>query len=189
MLLTLKTIVSIQGGLYTQSGQNGDAIYLQANSFEEDGRLEDFIQPNLVLDKKIEKHLLAEGDVLFAAKGAKNFAALITPKMGPCVASSTFLVLRLEQEQRQRILPEFLVWFLNHPNTQRILKSKALGTGVMSISKKELEELIVTLPDLKTQQTIIIIDDLRKREKQLKKSIEQLKEQQIQQLLFNLTGG
>ena len=183
----LGDITNITSGIYSQFGQLGNALYLQANFFDESGELKKNIRPNLVLNKQTEKHLLRDGDILFAAKGTKNFAVSIKNKMGACVASSTFLVLKIRDDFQKKIIPEFLVWFLNHPNNQTYLKSKAIGTGLLSISKKALADAEIILPGLSTQQNIVIIDDLRKREKQLKGKIEVLREKQIQQLLHNLT--
>lgn len=189
MKAKVKEICSVSSGVYSQSGQLGNAIYLQANYFDEYGNMEEYIKPNLVLDDKTRKHLLDEGDVLFAAKGMNNFAVSVKNKMGACVASSTFLVLRIKEEFRKLILPEYLVWFLNHPNTQVNLKAKAIGTGLPSISKKALEKIEIEVPSMTTQQNIIIIDELRKREKQLRIKIEGLREKQVQHLLYHLTTG
>ncbi len=185
----VKDIAIITSGVYSQFGQLGSATYLQSNFFNESGEWEKDIRPNLVLNKQTEKHLLNEGDILFAAKGLKNFATIVTNKMGACVASSTFLVIRIKPELNKKILPEFLVWFFNHPNTLSYLKSKAIGTGVPSISKKVLENVEIEIPSLHTQQNIIVIDSLRKRGKYLKNEIEKLREVQIQKLLLNLTNG
>lgn len=189
MIIQIKDIATITSGVHAQFGQFGTATYLQSNFFTESGDWKKTIHPNLVLDKQTERHLLREGDILFAAKGAKNFATIVTNKMGACVASSTFLVIRIKAEQRKSILPEFMVWFLNHPNTLSFLKSKAIGSGVPSISKRVLDETEIVTPDLNIQHNIIIIDNLRKREKHLKNKIEELRQMQIQKLLFNLTTG
>ena len=189
MKTQIRGIATITSGVYSQFGQFGSATYLQSNFFNELGEWKKNISPNLVLNKQTEKHLLYEGDILFAAKGAKNFATIVTNKMGACIASSTFLVIRVKSELRKRVLPEFIVWFLNHPNTLSYLKSKAIGSGVPSISKRVLDETEIILPDLHTQQNIVIIDDLRKRGKHLKNKIEELREVQVQKLLLNLTTG
>ena len=189
MKVKIEEISTVSTGIYTQFGQSGNAIYLQANFFDDAGQLSDYIRPNLVLDNKMQKHLLNEGDILFAAKGMNNFAVSVKNKMGACVASSTFLVLRIKEEFKKIILPEYLVWFLNHPHNQTNLKAKAIGTGLPSISKKVLEKIEIVLPSLNTQHNIVIIDDLRKREKQIRIKIEDLRERQVQHLLHNLTTG
>lgn len=186
MNLSINDIAIVQSGIYSKFGQAGSATYLQANYFDEYGELKNTIKPNLVLNNQTEKHLLNEGDILFAAKGTKNFAVIVKNKMGPCVASSTFLVIRIKDGLRKKILPEFLVWLLNHPHSQSFLKSKAIGTGLPSITKKVLDDFKVEIPELTRQQNILIIDELRKKEKHIKEKIEELRGKQMLHLLINL---
>ena len=129
--------------------------------------------------------MLRHGDVLFAAKGTKNFAAWYERKNIPAVASTSFFVIRVQDTYSHKILSEFLVWLINHPNAQKFLKGRALGTSMASISKTVLEELEILIPDLPTQKAILKITQLRNKEKQLKQQIETLREQQIQQQLID----
>lgn len=170
--------------MYSKFGQLGSALYLQANFFNEYGDLEKNIKPNLVLDDKSKHHLLQDGDVLFAAKGAKNFATVYKTHNGPCVASSTFLVIRIKPEMKDKIIPEFLAWFINNPRTQFWLKSKAIGTALPSISKGALMEMDVYIPNLEKQQAILKINSLRNLERSIQKQLTELREQNIQQLLL-----
>ena len=186
MKTILKNISSIQTGLFTKTGEAGEIVYLQAKHFDEDGYLKYTLNPDLKATPSNEKHLLQTGDILFAAKGNKNFAALYDNPNRPCIASTSFFVIRLANST---ILPEYLVWFLNHPETQKILKSQAIGTSMASISKSVLESLEISIPDLKIQQTILQIAYLLRREKELKHQMESLREQLIQQLLLNLITG
>ena len=43
-------------------------------------------------------HILRQGDVLFAAKGTKNFAALYESKYHTAVASTSFFVIRVHKQ-------------------------------------------------------------------------------------------
>lgn len=157
-------------------------MYLQAKHFTENGQLHSSLHPDLKADNITDKHLLRHGDVLFAAKGTKNFAAWYESKNQPAVASTSFFVIRLTEKN---ILPEFLVWFINHPTTQKFLKGKAIGTSIVSISKSVLEELEISIPDLQTQKAILQITQLRNTEKILMRQIETLREKQIQQQIIN----
>jgi len=71
----LKHIASIQTGVFAKPIQKGEIVYLQSKHFDENGELTEILYPDLNVDSKINKHLLEKGDVLFAAKGTKNFAA------------------------------------------------------------------------------------------------------------------
>jgi len=54
----------------------------------------------------------------------------------------------------KKVAPEYLLWHLNHPRSQTFLASRAGGSNIKMIGKKELGELPITLPPLSQQQTI-----------------------------------
>ncbi|TSA34192.1 MAG: hypothetical protein D4R64_12555 [Porphyromonadaceae bacterium] len=181
MRTKLKNIASIQTGLFARTVSEGEIVFLKAKHFNENGLIVNYIRPELIRSSSVELHLLKPGDVLFAAKGTRNFAAVYDIPDQSCVASTSFFVIRLKENS---ILPEYLVWYLNHPGTLQLLKAQAIGTSIVSISKPVLEELEISIPDMKTQQTILIITKLRIKEKQLKQQVEKLRETQIQHLII-----
>ena len=183
MRTILKDIANIQTGVFAKPTQNGEIVYLQAKHFDENGEITETLYPNLKIEnKKIEKHLLNKGDVLFAAKGTKNFAAWYNNNEIHAVASTTFFVIRL---RNKNVLPGYLMWFLNHPNTQLLLKKHAKGSSITSIPKIALSDLEILVPDIKTQKIILKIQTPRNKERKLRQQIEHLKEKEIQQQLFN----
>lgn len=182
MRTLIKDITNIQTGLYAKPAGIGELVYLQSRHFDEHGQLHSELHPDLVADGISEKHLLKDGDVLFAAKGTKNFAAVFENHNEPSVASTSFFVIRPTDN---KVLPQFLAWFLNNPTTQTLLKGQAIGTSIPSISKQVLENLEITIPSIETQKAILQITKLRNREKSLKQKIETLREKQIQQQIIN----
>jgi restriction endonuclease S subunit len=182
---TLEHIANIQTGIFAKPVSKGEIVYLQAKHFNENGKLYSLLHPDLKADNITEKHLLRHGDVLFAAKGTKNFAAWYESKNQPSVASTSFFVIRVHENFSNKILPEFLVWLISHPISQKFLKGKAIGTSIVSISKSVLEELEISIPDLQTQKAILKINQLHNTEKNLKQQIEILREKQIQQQIIN----
>lgn len=181
----IKNIATIQSGLFTRPTLDGEIVYLQAKHFNENGILSSELHPDLTLTTVNKKHLLKDGDVLFAAKGSKNFATWYENKNLPAVASTSFFVIKIDNNFKNKILPEYLAWCLNNPNSQIILKGKAKGTAIASISKTALEELEISIPDVQTQKVILEITQLCIKEKLLKNKIEDLREKQIQQLILN----
>jgi len=182
---SLKHIATISTGIYAKPDPIGQVKYLQVNHFNDAGKVFQLPFPELELNDKTSKHLLKEGDVLFAAKGSRNFATQVTSRFGLAVASSTFFVVRLSTHAMNQVIPEFLVWSINHPNNLNFLKGGASGTSVPSIPKSVLEDLEIFIPPLHAQELILQIHDLRQQEKELKTKIESLKEKQIQQSLLN----
>jgi restriction endonuclease S subunit len=182
---TIGHIANIQTGIFAKPMKEGQIVYLQAKHFNENGQLKSSLHPDLEIDSISGKHILQDGDVIFAAKGTKNFAAWYESKNQPAVASTSFFVIRLNKNFQNNILPEFLAWYINQPISQKFLKGKAMGTSIVSISKSVLEELDISIPDLHTQRAILKIAQLRNSEKNLKQEIETLREKQIQQRIFN----
>ena len=181
MKTLIKNITNIQTGLFAKPTGKGELVYLQSKHFDEFGQLHTLLHADLPTDGISEKHLLKDGDVLFAAKGTKNFAAIFENHNEPSVASTSFFVLR---PTNKKILPQYLVWFLNNHTTQTLLKGQAIGSSIPSISKQVLDNLEITLPSIETQETILEITKLRNKEKALKQKIEILREKQIQQQII-----
>lgn len=182
MKTLIKHITSIQTGLFAKPAGIGELVYLQSKHFDEYGQLHSVLHPDLPAEGISEKHLLKNGDVLFAAKGTKNFAAVFENHNEPSVASTSFFVIRPTDN---KVLPQFLAWFLNNHTTQTLLKGQAIGTSIPSISKQVLENLEMPVPEIKTQKAIVEISKLRNKEKSLKQKIETLREKQIQQQIIN----
>lgn len=182
MKANIKHITTIQTGLFAKPGGFGDVVYLQSRHFDQNGLLLTTLLPDLKAEDISDKHLLRPGDILFAAKGTKNFAAVYEFHNIPAVASTSFFVLRITEK---KVLPEYLAWFLNTQATQTMLKGQAIGTSIPSISKQVLEDMEITLPSIERQKTILQITKLRNKEKALKQEIETLRENLIQQQIIN----
>ncbi|RDB06910.1 restriction endonuclease subunit S [Runella aurantiaca] len=182
MKYLLKDIATIQTGLYPSPNWLGnDVAFLQARHFDENGVLTAALLPELPLNDQTEKHLLQEGDLLFAAKGSKNFVALYRKEFGPCVASSTFLVIKLANKE---VEPAYLAWFMNFPTTQKLLKGNAIGTSLPSIPKNVLQELEIDVPTPSTQHTIVKIHTLQQKATAIQMQIIELRATQIHHLLL-----
>lgn len=182
MKTLIKSITSIQTGLFAKPLGEGDVIYLQVKHFDEMGQLQSALHGDLLSAYISQKHLLKNGDVLFAAKGTKNFATVFENFNEPSVASTSFFVLRPTDK---KVLPDYLAWVLNSHTTQTLLKSQAIGTSIPSISKQVLENLEIAVPSIEMQNAILQITKLRNKEKSLRQKIETLREKQIQQQIIN----
>ena len=178
----LKYIANIQTGIFAKPVAKGDTVYLQLKYFDELGKLTTELAPDLNSIGISKKHMLEQGDVLFAAKGSKNFATHFNFKDMSATASTSFFVIRIFEKN---IIPAYLTWYLNLPKILKYLKGKAKGSSILSISKAVLSDLELPLPSIDNQKSIIRIDELRLSEKQLKLKIDSLREVQIQQQIFN----
>lgn len=181
----LHEIAILTSGIYAKPDYAPDTLYLQSVHFDEYKQLDPLLKPQLNVDGKTAKHLLQDGDILFAAKGTNNFGVVYQAGYGKAVASSSFIVVRIKQDSIGTILPEYLAWFLTHTPKIAEFHKKQLGTTVPSISIKELKEIEVALPKVEKQRNIVKIQQLRNRQKDLTRQLEIARESQIQQLLIN----
>ena len=182
MKTTLEHIASISTGVFAKPVAEGEIVYLQARHFDENGILISELHPDLMAAEISKKHILKSGDVLFAAKGNKNFASVFQDQYPKSVASTSFFVIRIHD---RKVLPEYFVWFMNSPTTQLFLKSTAIGSSIASISKAVLEKLEISVPNIQTQRVILEISRLRSQEKKMRQKIESLQEVIIQKKINN----
>lgn len=177
----IANITSIRTGLFAKPLTIGDTVYLQSRHFHENGRLRTDLHPDLNKDDFSGNHLLKPGDVLFAAKGSKNFAAVYEAHNHPAVASTTFFVLTLITD---KLYPEYLAWFLNTSFTQQFLKRSAFGTSMVSIPKSVLSDLEIYVPSLQKQKAILEINRLSQQEQMLMNKLSHLKQLYIESTIL-----
>lgn len=177
-------MASLHTGIYAQPSLLGEEVfYIQARHFDRNRQLLKDTQPELRMHQKLQKHFLEPGDVLVAAKGYEHFAVPYTGKEGQAVASSIFIIIRLRSGE---VRPDYLAWYINHPETQKLLSCSRKGTALPAITKQAIGDIVVPVPSLKKQQLIVRIDELQKREQALIQQINELKQKQLQQNLFEL---
>lgn len=176
-MVKLKDIATVQTGVYLKNTLLPDTCYLQVNDFDEEGVLRSTVRPTTTVSSKAARHLLTESDLLLAAKGGKNFCAIAPMQLGPCVASPSFLIIRIDDTTR--VLPEYVCGFLNLPSTRQLLTAQAQGSAITSLSKADLEEFEIPLPSLERQQACIALTRLQCREQALYKAIAERRRQII----------
>lgn len=177
----LENILKIKSGVFAKSDANPDLYYIQSTDFNKQREWVENLNFVLTKSAKFNNHILNKGDILFAAKGRDFFAVVYDGKFEPAVASSTFLVL---QVQNDNVIPEYVAWFINHPKTQKILWGFAKGSGIPSISKTILDQIEIPIPELSKQNSILDFFKLQKAEKQLQKQINKLKQDYLNELTY-----
>lgn len=185
MKLKLGTVVTIQTGYFGKTNPSGNVIFLQAKHVGEQGGIVTGLVPDLNIDKNTEKHLLHTDDILFVAKGSRNIAVHFRESF-LAVASTSFFVMRINEEFKDMLLPEYITWFLNEETTQKLLKRNAKGSSILSISKVVLENLEITIPELSTQYAICEIDHLHKMRTRIITRLNYLKEKKVVNQLLNI---
>ncbi len=107
---------------------------------------------------------LRPGDVIFLAKGSRNFAFAPSGLPPHTLAANYFFIIRPSGEA----LPEYIVWYLNRSQTRRHL-ARFSGGGVHMpvIRKGVLASLELPLPPTSVQKAIVELDALLQHEQAL----------------------
>lgn len=183
MKITIKDIAQIQTGVYLKNSPNADTFYLQVSDYDNQGNMIHSLVPTVEVEEKNKHHFLTTNDILFAAKGVNNFSVVFEGNEKRCVASSSFLIVRLSDTQT--ILPAFLNWYLNLSSTISKLSTEAVGSSIPSITKSVLGELEIPVPSIEKQQMIIKIAALQERERSIRQLLANKRDIIIDKLLKN----
>ena len=135
-----------------QTQESGQVKYLKGNAFGDDYNLTLF--KDSFASQEREKHLLKEKDILVAGKGYRNFAWTYVNEAGPCIASSTFYVIKVKEDE---VLPEYFTLLINSPKVQHQMRFLGLGPVTPSIPKNELMNIKIELPSIPDQKKAIEI--------------------------------
>jgi len=129
---------------------------------------------------------LQHGDILFAARGQRNYAAMIDAETNQfnIIAAPQFFIIRLNSAN---VLPEYLTWFLNQSATQRYFLSNAEGSTTPSIRRTVLEATPLIIPSLAQQKVIIELAKIIKKEKEIAEKIIGNGERLLQCLLTEMS--
>lgn len=112
-----------------------------------------------------ERYLVNKGDILFLARGHRNYAIPLKNSLENTIAASYFFILR---QKNENILPKYLAWYIKQSPAQAYLYNIARrGTHMPMVPKSAFEDMPVDIPDIATQRTIIELDDLLEKERAL----------------------
>ena len=130
-----------------QEEPGGNALVLQIRDVDEDGRFNpDTLTPMEI--PNLPNHALSAGDVVFLARGARRYAFLCdVVNHHNIVPAGYFMVLRAKDE---RVRPGYLAWAINQDRFQALIDSVSSGTAVPQITKGNLTELSIDVPDVQT---------------------------------------
>lgn len=154
----LAEIAAIQAG-YPFRGSikhdsNGLVRVVQAKDISDLGELQlnDLIQTELTGKK--QPTWLQQGDVLFIAKGIRNFAAHVSNNLESVICSPSLFQIRIKPSFKELVNPLFIAWQLNQKPVQQYLRKSAEGSTQINIRKPVLGDVVLSIPDIEQQNTI-----------------------------------
>lgn len=152
-----------------QEEPGGNALVLQIRDVDEEGRFD----PGALTAAEIpnlRNHSLSAGDVVFLARGVRRYAFRFEENRHTnIVPAGYFMVLRVTEE---RLRPGYLAWAINQNPFQAQVDAASSGTAVPQITKANLTRLTIDVPDSATQERIVAVDALMKRERMLMQELQ-----------------
>lgn len=138
------------------------------------------------LEGKKKPDWLMAGDVLFVARGGRNYAVLVDQVKGRVVSAPHFYILRVKEPS---LLPEFLVWQLNQKPLQNYFERVAEGSVTKSIRRAILENTEISVPPLYKQEEIMKLNKIVQREKALYAELISNSDKLINSIASDLMSG
>jgi len=99
-----------------------------------------------------EPRWLLNDDVLFSARGGKNYAYPVIDPPKKSVCAPQFYIVRVRE--KEKLHAAFLAWQLNQSPAQNYIRRMSEGSNIQSIRREEIEKLPLALPPLKNQREI-----------------------------------
>lgn len=177
-LLKLSELAEVRSG-YTFRGAlehdpAGDIHVLQIKDLRQQATIEPSDLTTITWEARTAPPLLEPGDIAVIARGDSNTAALYKGSE-PVVVTSQFFIVRAK---RSDVLPEYLCWMINLPQSQRSLERS--GSSIQAINKASLQNMTIPLPSLATQQKLIGLRQLWDEEDRLIARLKTNREQMLQ---------
>lgn len=177
-LFKLSELADIRSG-YTFRGAlehdpSGDVRVLQIKDLRQQAAIDPATLIAITWEARTAAPLLEQGDIVVIARGDKNTAALYRAEQRIVATSQFFIV----SPKTTRVLPEYLCWLINLPQSQRSLERS--GSSIQAISKASLMNMPIPLPLLETQGRLTQLQRLWDEEDQLISQLHMNREQMLQ---------
>jgi len=136
-----------------------------------------------------DKWLAHAGDVLLTRTGTVGRVALVTHDVSNMIVGSN--VTKISIRDGNRVLPEYVMAFLTSEQGTRQISMYTTGAPIMSISTSAIGQIKIPIPPLARQREIAeqvkriieskqemnrVIENMRERENQLRRKLEQMTE-------------
>jgi len=187
-MLYLKDIATIRSGYLFRErikpDTGGQYRVVQVGDISPDAEFPNGSLAQVSLPDVKQTQILEAGDVLFISRGPRKKAVAITEPLENTIATSQFFVVRPDE----KVLPEFLAWYINQRPAQRYIEEHSTGTSASLINLEALKTLPVETPPLETQTRIVKIHQLSLREKDLMEAIQDRRRALIELTLLRAIG-
>lgn len=160
----------------------GDVFVVQANNILKNGVI-DNLYSKVALSRGKKSEFLKKDDVLLTFRN-RFCAGIIENLQGKFIASSTVYILRVRF--LDKLIPRYLMIYLNSSLGQRSLKRQVQQSTIFSLSRKDLGELDISIPRREKQEEVINFHSIYNRYAQLEERKMNLMKQMSKEFIENL---
>jgi len=168
--MKLDKIANIKSGYHSrgkiESIENGSHFLLQARDV--DGKNLTYQTDTLIRfnpDPSVPGRALKKNDILFMARGARNYSILLGEIPDATLAAACFFIVSV---LGKNLLPAYLCWYLNQTPVERYLvRHSGRGVHMPVVRRSVLEKLDIPMPNLETQKNIVELESLGREEEDL----------------------
>lgn len=191
MKVKLKNIATVQMGYSFRSRLDviggGETAVIQMKDLLDDNTVDCRNLVKIDMEAVKDHHLAKKGDLIFRSRGLLNTSAILLDDPGKAVVAAPLLRIRITSPDR--ILPEYLNWYISQRDAQVFFNSSAKGTLQKMISKQAIEELEISLPSLAKQKAVLDMVSLATSEQSLLRKIAEKREQYISSIIMKYLEG
>ena len=189
--MSLKDLVTVQTGYSFRSrldtSERGNVAVIQMKDLRDDNTVDCQSLVKVDLDGMKEHHFVQKGDLVFRSRGLVTTSAVLLDDPGRAVVAAPLLRIRINDYDR--VLPEYLNWYIGQREVQLFLDSRAKGTFQKMIGKEAIEDIEVFLPVLEKQKCIIELAKLSGHEQTLLYELAEKRDQYISTVLMRSAKG
>jgi len=186
MEMKLKELAEVQIGYQPRGRIEPDptGVYriIQVKDFDENNERHATGLYPIKPEREPERYRVGKDDILFLSRGRTCFAAILRDSLENVIAAGVFYVVRVN---KNKVLPEYLAWYINFPSVQAELKNKAQATNIPLIPKAAFEDLNIDVPPIAVQEKIVRITELQRKERELSKRLEEKRLHFVQTICLN----
>jgi restriction endonuclease S subunit len=184
----LEEIANIQPGYPFREGiepaDDGRLLVIQIKDIGSHGEVEPEGIVRVETDGIKPYFFVQPQDVLFTTRGTSRRAASVGDGFNDTIFVAQIFAIRSLAEH---VLPEYLAWYLNQYPAQEHFETYTSGTTIQNVRKAVLAALPVDVPPVTTQQLVLKIAGLRRRENELRQALEEKRTILINESLLSAT--
>ncbi|MGK0270397.1 MAG: hypothetical protein ACI88H_001043 [Cocleimonas sp.] len=164
---------------------NGDVHVVQVRNTNATGEIVQDEVITTTLTSKKQPDWLKTGDILFVAKGAKHYSALVEDLPKQTVCSPHFFLVRIKPAFKELVTPEFICWQLNQLPAQRYFQTTAEGSLYLSVRRQILEYVPFTMLPIEKQRQLTAVHRCAVKERKVLQQLIDNRQQQLEAIAIS----